>query len=138
MSATAATLMAFLVFIVVALAAFALGSLIDRRNARARLIKERLANEKKAPERAAEEELALLRDEQLSEIPALDTLLRRSSRVSDLQKMLSQAGMEMRAGNFLGISALCGVAATIVAYGLSKRAEVGWVALLVGFILPYS
>ena len=138
MSATAATLMAFLVFIVVALAAFTLGSLVDRRNARARLIKERLANEKKAPERGAEEELALLRDEQLSEIPALDTLLRRSARVSDLQKMLSQAGMQIRAGNFLGISALCGVAATIVAYGLSKRAEVGWVALLIGFVLPYS
>ena len=134
----AATLMAIAVFIVVAAATFALGSLIDRRNARARLIKERLSNEKKAPERAAEEELALLRDEQLSEIPAIDTLLRRSARVSDLQKMLAQAGMSLRAGNFLGISALVGVATCIVAYALSKRAEVGWVALLVGFVLPYS
>jgi tight adherence protein B len=134
----AATLMAIAVFIVVAAATFALGSLIDKRNARARLIKERLANEKKAPERPAEEELALLRDEQLSEIPAIDTLLRRSARVSDLQKMLAQAGMSLRAGNFLGISALVGVATCIVAYALSKRAEVGWVALLVGFVLPYS
>jgi len=134
----AATLMALVVFVVVALAAFALGMLVDKRNARARVILERLANERKAPERPAEEELALLRDEQLSQIPALDTLLRRSARVSDLQKLLAQAGMAMRAGNFLGLSALTGVAAAVVGYGLSKRVEIGWVALLVGFILPYS
>src|SRR5215470_12483042 len=133
----AATLLALLVLVVVAIATFGLFWLVDRRNARARIIKERLAAEKKAPERA-EEELALLRDEQLSEIPALDSLLRRSARVSDLQKMLAQANISMRAGNFLGISAVAGVVATILAYGLSKRVEVAWIALLVGFILPYS
>ena len=105
-------LIALVVFMVVALAAFGLGSIFDQRNAQARLIKERLANERKAPELAAEEELALLRDEQLSQIPALDTLLRRSARVTDIQKMLAQAGMSLRAGNFLGLSALAGVAAT--------------------------
>src|ERR1700684_139047 len=131
-------LIALVVFMVVALAAFGLGSIFDQRNAQARLIKERLANERKAPELAAEEELALLRDEQLSQIPALDTLLRRSARVTDIQKMLAQAGMSLRAGNFLGLSALAGVAATILAYTLSKRIEVAWVALLVGFVLPYS
>jgi len=134
----AATLMALLVLIVVAMATFALGWLIDKRNAHARIIKERLAAERKAPERAPEEELALLRDEQLSHIPALDTLLRRSARVSDLQKMLAQADIAMRAGNFLGASALTGVVACIVAYTFSKRAEAAWIALLVGFILPYS
>jgi len=134
----AATLMALVVLIVVAMATFAVGWLIDRRNARARIIKERLAAERKAPERAPEEELALLRDEQLSQIPALDTLLRRSARVSDLQKMLAQADISMRAGNFLGISALAGVVASIMAYTFSRRAEAGWIALLVGFVLPYS
>jgi tight adherence protein B len=132
-------LIALVVFAIVAVAVFAVISLADQRNARARLIKERLSNEKKAPELAAEEELALLRDEQLSKIPALDTLLRRSSRVSDLQKMLAQAGVEnMRAGNFLGFSALSGIAATVLAYAFSGRVEVAWVALLVGFVLPYS
>ena len=134
----AATLLALLVLVVVAIATFGLFWLVDRRNARARIIKERLSAEKKAPERAAEEELALLRDEQLSEIPALDSLLRRSARVSDLQKMLAQANISMRAGNFLGISAVAGVVATILAYGLSARVEVAWIALLVGFVLPYS
>jgi tight adherence protein B len=133
-----AALLAVLVFLVVALAVFAVVSLLDQRSARARLIKERLANERKAPELAAEEELALLRDEQLSQIPALDTLLRRSSRVNEIQKMLSQGGLSMRAGNFLGFSALAGVVACIVAYVAIKRVEVAWVALLVGFLLPYS
>jgi tight adherence protein B len=133
-----AVLIAVLVFILVALAAFAAVSLLDQRSARARLIKERLANERKAPELAAEEELALLRDEQLSQIPALDTMLRRSARVIEIQKMLTQGGLSMRAGNFLGYSALAGVVATIVAYILSKRVEVAWVALVVGFLLPYS
>src|SRR5579862_4120005 len=135
---TAAVLMAFVVFVVVALAAFYLGTLFDRRNVQARVIKERLASERKTPERAPEEELALLRDEQLSNIPAIDTLLRRSARVTDLQKLLVQGGIELRAGNFLGISALAGVAATILGYAASKRIDVAWISLLVGFVLPYS
>jgi tight adherence protein B len=134
----AAKLMALLVLVIVALTTFAVAWLFDRRNSRARVIKDRLAAERKAPERAPEEELALLRDEQLSQIPALDTFLRRSSRVSDLQKMLAQADISLRVTNFLGISALTGVAATIIAYVLSKRVDVAWIALLVGFVLPYS
>ena len=111
----AAKLMALLVLVIVAFATFAVAWLFDRRNSRARIIKDRLAAERKAPERAPEEELALLRDEQLSQIPALDTFLRRSTRVSDLQKMLAQADMSLRVTNFLGISALTGVAATTIA-----------------------
>jgi tight adherence protein B len=133
-----AFLISLLIFLLVAAAFFAVATIIDRRNAQARVIKERLANERKAPERAPEEELALLRDEQLSDIPAIDTILRRSQRISDLQKLLAQAGMSMRAGNFLGVSALAGVAATIIVYGLGKRVEFAWIALLVGFIIPYS
>jgi tight adherence protein B len=134
----AAKLMALLALVIVAVTTFAVAWLFDRRNSRARIIKDRLAAERKAPERAPEEELALLRDEQLSQIPALDTFLRRSTRVSDLQKMLAQADMSLRVTNFLGISALTGVAATIITYVLSKRIEVAWIALLVGFVLPYS
>jgi tight adherence protein B len=134
----AAKLMALAVLVIVAVATFAVAWLFDRRNSRARIMKDRLAAERKAPERAPEEELALLRDEQLSGIPALDILLRRSTRVSDLQKTLVQGDISMRAGNFLGLSALTGVAATILAYVLSKRVEVAWIALLVGCVLPYS
>jgi tight adherence protein B len=131
-------LLAILVFVVVAGAAFAFGSLFNQRGAQARLIKERLADERKAPERSPDDELALLRDEQLSEIPALDSLLRRSSRISELQTMLAQGNVDLRAGNFLGLCALSGLALGLVAYLLSSRAEVGWVAVLIGVVLPYG
>lgn len=133
-----AAIAALIVFVVVAGVAFTLVSLVDQRNARARLLKERLVNERKAPERAPEDELALLRDEQLSEIPVFDSLLRRSERISQLQEMLAQGGLNLRAGNFLALSLLAGVAAGLVAYVLSNRPEVGGVALLIGFVLPYG
>jgi len=133
-----AFLIATLVCVLVALAAFALFLLLDQRRARARLIKERLAQESKAPETGAEEELAVVRDEQLSNIPALDALLRRSERVSAIQKMLSQGGLTTRAGNFLGLCTLVAIVATIVAFVLTRKVEIAWVCLLVGFLLPYS
>jgi len=133
-----ATLIALLVFLLVAAIIFAIGSVYDQRSARARLIRERLAEERKAPERTAEEELALMRDEQLSKIPALDSLLRRSARVSEIQKMLQQAGLNVRAGNFLGLCCLVGLGTAILAFVLSKHIEIAWAALVVGFFLPYS
>jgi tight adherence protein B len=133
-----AALIAFLVFLLVAFAVFAAVSILDQRSARARLIRERLAKESKAPERNPAEELAVVRDEQLSNIPALDALLRRSPRVSAIQKMLAQTGLNIRAGNFLGLCALTGIAAAIASFLLSRRVEVAWVAMLVGVLLPYS
>ena len=117
---------------------FVVFSFVDQRSAQARLIKERLAGERKAPERAPEEELALLRDEQLSDIPALDSILRRSERVSAIQKTLAQAGMDLRAGNFLGICGLSALAAVILGYAASKQIQVAWVAMLIGGALPYA
>src|ERR1700733_15879389 len=90
-------LITIIVFVVVAGAAFSIGSLFDQRSARARLLRDRLSAVQKAAEREPSEELALLRDEMLSEIPALDNLLRRSERISNFQTLLSQAGIEMRA-----------------------------------------
>ncbi len=131
-------LIALLVFLFVALAAFVAGSLIAQRNARARLIKDRLATVQKAPERDPNEELALLRDEQLSKIPALDTLLRRSARVSAIQEALLQAGMKFRAGNFLLLCAFCGVATGLAAILYTGNVAISWAALIIGGFLPYS
>ncbi|HXY77889.1 MAG TPA: type II secretion system F family protein [Candidatus Acidoferrales bacterium] len=133
-----AILLALLVFVLVAFAAFVLFSLLDQRSAQARLIKERLAQESKAPERKAGDELAVVRDEQLSKIPLLDELLRRSERVSAIQTMLEQAGLTTRAGNFLGLCAAAGIAAGIIAFLFSKKIEIAWVCLVVGFLLPYA
>jgi tight adherence protein B len=131
-------LIALFVFLIVALVAFAVGSLIDQRNARARLIRDRLADVEKAPERDPEAELALLRDEQLSKIPAFDNLLRRSSRVSAIQEALTQAGMKYRAGNFLLLCTLCGTVLGLVATLYTHNPAIGWAALVLGAFLPYS
>jgi tight adherence protein B len=137
-------LVAILVFVVVTLVAFAVGSLFDQRNAQARLIRERLASVDKAAERAPSEELALLRDEMLSKIPALDNLLRRSSSISNLQTLLAQANLGIRAGNIL---ILCLVSATVVSIvtfvatvSMPQRqsAFIRMGSILVGGILPYS
>jgi tight adherence protein B len=134
----AAKLIALAVLAIVAAATFAIFWLIERRSSQARILKERLAGQRKAPERTRQEEPALVRDQQLSEIPALDSLLRRSSRISDLQKLLAQADMSIRVGNFLGVSVLAGIALAILAYTVSQRAEVAWIGLLVGSLVLYS
>jgi tight adherence protein B len=131
-------LIAVLVFVTVALVVFVAGSLADQRNARARLIKDRLATVQKTPEREPDEELALLRDEQLSKIPAFDTLLRRSERVSAIQDALLQAGMKFRAGNFLLLCAFSGVVAGLVTVLYTGNPAIAWAALIIGGFLPYS
>jgi tight adherence protein B len=131
-------LIAIFVFIVVALGAFVAGSLLDQRNARARLMKERLATVQKPAEREPNEELALLRDEMLSQIPALDTFLRRSERVSAFQKTLSQAGMQLRAGNFLMLCAGVGVLVAALVLIYSRNPAIAWAGMFIGFVLPYS
>lgn len=138
------TLAALLVFLMVAAAIFAVGSFIDRRNAQARLLRERLASVQKAAERQPNEELALLRDEMLSRIPALDSLLRRSQRLANFQSFLEQADMKIRVGTLL---MLCAVSAVVTgALGLLLASSLppnqsllfGLVGLVVGGIIPYS
>ena len=133
-----ALLIALIVFLIVALITFAAASLLDQRRAQARLIRDRLATVQKGPERDPNEELALLRDEQLSKIPALDTLLRRSARVSAMQEALLQAGMKFRAGNFLVLCLLAGALCGFAALVWSRNPAITWAALIVGGFLPYS
>ena len=137
-------LIAIIIFVAVALAVFAVGSLLDQRRAQSRLIRERLANVDKAVEPSTGEELALLRDEMLSRIPAFDSLLRRSVKVSNLQTMLEQGGLGIRAGNIL---ILCMISAIVVG-GLAliltssmagrQSALFVFMGIVFGGILPYS
>jgi len=129
-------LIAFLVFIAVTLGAFVLISLWDERKARSRILRERLASAEK-PERAPLQ-LALLRDEMLSRIPAFDTLLRRSPRVSQLQKMLAQGHVDIRAGNFLMLCAVAALALAALAFFAGGNIVFGWVGALLGFFVPYA
>jgi tight adherence protein B len=133
-------LIAILVFVVVSLGGFVVFSLLDERKARARVLRDRLAEaEDTTGARKPLEDIALLRDEMLSEIPALDTLLRRSERVSALQKMLSQADLKIRAGNYLLLCIASGaLIAGIVYVAANKNPIFAWVGLLLGFFFPYS
>jgi len=129
-------LVAVLIFVAVALGVFAAISLWDLRKAQARILRERLASAEK-PERAPLQ-LALLRDEMLSRIPAFDTLLRRSPRVSQLQKMLAQGHVDIRAGNFLMLCALSALAFAALAFWAGGNIIFGWAGALLGFFIPYA
>jgi tight adherence protein B len=132
------TLIAIAVFVVVSLAVFTIGSLLDQRSARARLLRDRLASVQKAAERQPSEELALVRDEMLSEIPALDSLLRRSGRIANLQTLLSQADLKIRAGTILMLCVLSGVGLALVVLILSPFPQFAWLGMIIGALLPYS
>ena len=132
------TLIAIAVFVVVSLAVFTIGSLLDQRSARARLLRDRLASVQKAAERQPSEELALVRDEMLSEIPALDSLLRRSGRIANLQTLLSQADLKIRAGTILMLCVLSGVGLALVVLILSPFPQFAWLGMIFGALLPYS
>ncbi|MGH9601778.1 MAG: type II secretion system F family protein [Terriglobales bacterium] len=125
------------VFVLVAVVVFSLASGLDERTARARMLRDRLASLDRAQERAPSEELALLRDELLSEIPALDQMLRRSVRVQNLQHFLHQADMQVRAGKFLMISAVLGLVCGVLGFELSNRLEAGVIFFALGGALPY-
>jgi tight adherence protein B len=130
-----------LVFVAVAFATFVVLMLLDQRSARARLLRERLAAE---PTEGKRETLALLRDEMFSRIPAFDTLLRRSERVSRLQTLLDQAGLSIRAGNLLILCVISAAMVTAAAYVLAEPLPRNEALLFtmaatgLGIVLPYS
>jgi len=131
-------LIAILVFAVVAAAIFVIFSLFDERNSRARLLRERLGSVEREAAGQPNTDMALLRDEMLSKIPALDSLLRRSEQVSNLQTMLGQADLNLRAGNVL---MMCGVSAVLFAfltYAAARSLQFVWVGLIFGAIIPYA
>jgi tight adherence protein B len=131
-------LIAISVFVVVALAAFVVFSLLDERSSKARLLRERLSTVDKAPERDPGEELALLRDEVLSKIPAFDNLLRRWPRIAQLQTMLEQGDVKSRAGNVVLLCVLSGAGVGLLVLLFSGFPQFAWLGALLGSFLPYS
>ena len=128
---------ALLVFVVVSLAVFAGMSLFDERKAQARVLRDRLSASQ-APDEQATPDVALLRDELLSRIPAFDTFLRRSERISVLQKMLAQGNVDVRAGNFLVLCVGAAVILAIVAAIAGGNLLFAWAGALIGFFIPYA
>jgi tight adherence protein B len=127
---------ALLVFLIVTLGAFAVLSLLDQRKSQARVLRDRLAATQKPTE--APVDVALLRDEMMSRIPAFDTLLRRSERISALQEMLSQGAVDVRAGNFLIFCLLSAVVFGVAFMLAGGSVLFGWAGLVLGFFVPYA
>jgi tight adherence protein B len=130
-------IVAIFAFVVVTVAVFAAMSLFDERKAQARVLRDRLSTVQETTEQAAPD-VALLRDEVLSKIPAFDTLLRRSERVSLLQKMLAQGSMNVRAGNFLILCLISALVVAGVAIVASGQLIFGWAGAVLGFFAPYG
>ena len=128
---------ALLVFLVVSLGAFAVLSLLDQRKSQARVLRDRLSATQK-PAESVQADVALLRDEMMSRIPAFDTLLRRSERVTVLQEMLSQGDVNVRAGNFLIFCLLTAVLFGFVFMVAGGSVLFGWAGLVLGFFIPYA
>jgi tight adherence protein B len=128
---------AVLVFVVVTLLVFAGMSLFDQRKAQARVLRDRLSAVQSQAEEATPD-VAFLRDEVLSRIPAFDSYLRRSARVSDLQKTLAQGNLDIRAGNFLMICAASAIVMGAMADLAGGNILFGWVGGIAGFFLPYA
>jgi len=133
-----------LVFVTVAALTFAVAMFLDQRSAQARLLRERLASVDRASDRAPSPELALLRDEMLSQIPAIDNLLRRSERMTKVQHLLEQANLRVRAGNLLlycVVSAIAmGAVGLLLATSLPPNQGLlfAMLGLVLGGVLPYS
>ena len=125
-----------LVFVVVTLGAFAVLSLLDQRQSQARTLRDRLSSTQKPDE--APVDVAILRDEMLSRIPAFDTLLRRSERVTILQKMLTQGEVNVRAGNFLIFCAVSSLLFGLIFMVAGGGPAFGWAGLVLGFFIPYA
>lgn len=130
-------LIALLVFVAVTLAVFAAMSLVDERKAQARVLRDRLSNVQQPAEQATPD-VALVRDEMMSRIPAFDTFLRRSERVSSLQKMLAQGNVDARAGNFLMLCVVSSLAFAAVVVIAAGNLLFGWAGALLGFFIPYA
>ena len=130
-------LIAVLVFVVVTMGVFAAMSLLDQRKAQARVLRDRLSSVQKPVEQVVPD-VALLRDEVMSRIPAFDTFLLRSERVSLLQKMLAQGNVDVRAGNFLMLCVVSAVLLAVIAFFAGGNIVFGWVGALLGFFLPYA
>ncbi|MFY9646759.1 MAG: type II secretion system F family protein [Terriglobales bacterium] len=128
---------ALLVFLVVTMVVFVAVSLLDQRTAQARILRDRLSTAQK-PSESALPDAALLRDELLSRIPAFDTFLRRSERVSVLQKMLAQGNIDVRAGNFLMLCGISAVVFALIAFIAGGNLLFAWGGLLLGFFIPYA
>jgi tight adherence protein B len=125
------------VFFLVIVVVFFVAAAVENRNERAQLLRSRLQSVDNAASRKPSEELALLRDELLSEIPALNRILSRSARVNRLQRLLNQADSQMRAGKFLLVSAFMAAMTGTLTFVFTRLTMFALMAAAFGVVIPY-
>lgn len=130
------TLVMVLLFVALFVGLFALGAGWYYAG-EGRVMRERLMALAQAARRAPSEDLALLRDELLSAIPALNRLLSKSASISRLQAYLSQADVQMRPGKFLLATASMAAVTGLATWLLRIWWWVPLVSAALGLALPF-
>ncbi len=102
-------------FIMIVALVLGLGMSWDRGNDRLKQLRERLELVEKAEKRESRVSLALIRDDLLSEIPALNRWLGEMGRGTALRGWLRQAAIETRPGKFLLTCVACGLGGGMLA-----------------------
>jgi tight adherence protein B len=125
-------------FVILAIGIFAIVTGLDRRNEQGRVLRERLSGLDTAMARHQSEELDLLKQELLSSVPALNRMLVNSPAITRLQKRLSQAGMEIRAGKFLLVCACSGAMAALLVSQFIRGAAVPLASFAIGTYIPFG
>lgn len=101
-------LLILIIFLLVAVMVFVVGISWDRGSARMKKLREHLELVSQAEKREARASLQLIRDDLLSEIPALQRWLDKMGRGQALRFWLRQAEIEMRPGKFVLVCCICG------------------------------
>src|SRR5262245_9309000 len=125
-------------FIAIVIAILAIGTALDPSSSRGRVLRNRLRAVESAARRGSAAEVAVLRDELLSGIPALNKLLSRWSRSSRLQLLLEQAALKLRPGKFLLISTCTGAAGASITFAFSSLLSLSLVGFVGGAFFPLA
>jgi tight adherence protein B len=123
-------------FVVVLCIVLLVGNAMAQRNASANLYRERLQAINQAAARGSSPELDLLRNEVLSEIPALQRFLAGSVYGQSLQQRLSQAQMKIRPGFFILLTIGLGAISSIIAYSVTRHLLLTLIFTVFGAALP--
>jgi tight adherence protein B len=125
------------IFLVLAIGVFAFLTGLEERSSSGRAIRERLLAVHAAASRENAHEAAILRDELLSTIPALNRLLSQSPAMQRLQRYIYQADLSILPGKLLLIAACCGAAPALIA-NLYLPGALPAAALVLGCAAPFG
>ncbi len=104
---------------------------------RQEVIRRRLASIEKAQKRGSTSlELELVRDELLSDVPVIHQMLLRWSWAGHLRTFIWQAGLRIKPGKLLLVSAVLAMGAGLMAYYMYRNSLLTPVAGVVGGLLP--